>query len=89
VSTEANYLGTIPLSPVADRITILNSGTLRVTDSFNIAPTQGILLESGTATFNIDVPVGTQRLFVESVVSGSGAFRKIGGGNLRLLGENT
>jgi fibronectin-binding autotransporter adhesin len=88
VSATANYFGAIPASPVADRIVIQNSGTLQSLSSFDIEPTQGVLVSTGTATFNVS-GAGGQRLFLESTVSGSGALRKNGANNLRLLGNNT
>ena len=88
VSASANYFGTIPSTPVPDRIVIQNSGTIQALASFDIEATQGVVLAGGTTTFNI-TGAGGQRLFVESVVSGSGTLRKTGTNNLRLLGENT
>lgn len=86
VAAPANYLGTIPSSPVADRIVIKDNATLRATTGFTLSPNQGILLQSGTGKLAANSGAA---MIIESTVSGSGTLLKTGAGNVRLTGSNT
>lgn len=86
VTAPANWLGTIPASPVSDRIIIANSGSLQASSGFTLNANQGILLQSGTGSLG---SATGQTLTVPSTVSGSGALLAAGPGDLTLTGSNS
>jgi fibronectin-binding autotransporter adhesin len=86
MSTAANYLGTVPTTNTPRRIVLQNNATLAATASFTIEETQGITLESGTATLSSGNAV---QMLIASSISGEGGLRKTGPGNVRLTGTNS
>ena len=78
-------LGIVPGSVTSDNL-IFGGGTLQTTATFTLNSKRGITLNIGGGTIN--VASGTT-LAYEGIITGSGAFTKIGDGALVLSGTNT
>lgn len=82
-------LGTAPVSPVADSIT-LDGGTLetRGPTSFTIDSNRGITLGAGGGTWMTTTPSGSHTATYDGVITAVGSLTKTFGAVLRLGGDN-
>jgi fibronectin-binding autotransporter adhesin len=86
LSMAADYLGTITGSTTPERIVIEPGATFRSTSSVKIPATKGILIESGSVTFE---SLGGGPFEILSSVSGSATLVKTGSSGFRLFGTNS
>ncbi len=79
------HLGAVPVSAVADRIT-LNGGTLKATDSFTLNANRGITLGASGGSFAVDA---SKSVNYAGVLAGTGGLTKSGAGTLTVSGSNS
>lgn len=80
-----NNLGTAPTSATAGQL-VLNGGTLSSSANVTLSSNRGITVESAGGFFNT---AASTSLTIGGIITGTGAFQKLGAGTLIFSGANT